>query len=40
MVNVRFTDKKGRTWVARFPKRATLRDVREVAKRVNPNIKK
>lgn len=40
MVNVRFTDKKGKSWIARFPKKATLADVKIIAKRVNPRIKK
>jgi hypothetical protein len=40
MVNVRFTDKKGKTWVSKFPERATLDDVKVVAKRMNPRIAK
>ena len=40
MVQVRFTDKRGKSWIAKFPKRATMEDVRIVAKRMNPNIKK
>lgn len=40
MVNVRITDKNGKTWIARFPKKATLQDVRTAGKRINPNIRK
>lgn len=39
MVRVKFTDKKGKTWTASFPK-ATMRDVRGSAKRINKNIVK
>ena len=40
MVNVKFTDKKGNTWTAKFPAKHTLKDVKAVAKRINPNIVK
>ena len=40
MVHVKFTDKHGKTWTAKFPKKATLADVKEVAHRMNPRIKK
>ena len=40
MVRVRLTTKSGKTWIASFPKKASLSDVRGVVKRANPKIVK
>jgi len=40
MVNVRFTFKNGTTKIARFPKEATLLDIKTTAKTINPKIAK
>jgi len=39
MVKVRFTDKKGKTWTAKFPK-LSLKEVALPAKKINPAIRK